>query len=438
MWMIQRAGGGGDSSGGGAVQRVIHELGGGSSYPTLTKTNYSDWALLMKMKLKARGLWSAVESGGGDHQEDMMALDVLSSTVPPEMVSTVASKDTAKSAWETTKMMWVGDDRVRAAAAQHLLCQFEMAEIKLEESIEDYSMRLSGMVQHLAMLGETVAEPKVVGKFLRSVPHKYKQIVVAIQTLLDVETLTLANVTGRLKAVEDELEAPPASVNHAGKLYLTEEACEEKWRLREGSNASRSSGRGGGGRGANHGRGRGRGNGGNDRDSSGSNPPGLGKVGRDQCRKCGKKGHWARDCRSKPKKEAAFTTQEEELLMLVTAMPEIQTNGDHQAAVTQDAAATHLVHLYEQKVFAQLGVREEHDHRSWICDTGATNHMSGSQSAFTELDTAVQATVRFGDDSVTEIKGRGTVEFLYKDGEHHTFAGAYYIPRLTANIVSLG
>jgi hypothetical protein len=56
MSTTQRAGGGGDSSGGGAVQRVIREVGGGSSYPTLTKTNYSDWALLMKVKLKARGL----------------------------------------------------------------------------------------------------------------------------------------------------------------------------------------------------------------------------------------------------------------------------------------------------------------------------------------------------------------------------------------------
>jgi hypothetical protein len=142
-------------------------------------------------------------------------------------------------------------------------------------------MRLSGMVQHLATLGETVAEPKVVGKFLRSVPHKYKHIVVTIQTLLDVETLTLANVTGRLKTVEDELEAPPASVNHASKLYLSEEAWEEKWKLRKGSGAGGSSSRGGGGgdRSANHGRGRGRENGGNDRDSSGSNPPGPGKVG---------------------------------------------------------------------------------------------------------------------------------------------------------------
>jgi hypothetical protein len=54
-----------------------------------------------------------------------------------------------------------------------------MAEIE-EESTEDYSMRLSGMVQHLATLGETVAETKVVDKFLRNIPHKYKQIVVVI------------------------------------------------------------------------------------------------------------------------------------------------------------------------------------------------------------------------------------------------------------------
>jgi hypothetical protein len=210
--------------------------------------------------------------------------------------------------------------------------------------MEDFSMRLSGMVQHMATLGEIVEEPKVVSKFLRCVPHRYRQIVVAINTLLDVKTLSLANVTGRLKAAEDDLEAPPASVNHVGKLYLSEEAWEEKWKLREGfSSGGGSSSRGG--RGAK--RSRGRGFGGNDHESAGSSPLGLGKVGRDQCRKCGKKGHWAWDCKSKPKKDAAYTAQEEESLMLVTAMPEIQTNGEHQAATAQDGAATHLVHLYE-------------------------------------------------------------------------------------------
>jgi hypothetical protein len=316
----------------------------------------------------------------------MMALNVLSSAVPPEMVAAVASKTSAKAAWDTIKTMRVGDKRVRELMVQQLLQQFETAEFKEGEAMEDFSMRLSGMVQHLATLGEIVEEPKVVSKFLRCVPHWYMQIVVAINTLLDVKTLSLANVTGRLKAAKDDLEAPPASVNHAGK---SEEAW-EKWKLREGSGSGGgSSSRGGGGCGAKCGRGRGFG--GNDRESAGSSPSGPDKVGRDQCRKCGKKGHCARDCKSKPKKDATYIAQEEGSLMLVTAMPEIQINGEHQAAAAQDGAAAHLVHLHEQKVFVQLGRREEHDHRSWICDTGATNHMSGSRSAFAELDTRCKA-----------------------------------------------
>ncbi|CAA6675270.1 unnamed protein product [Spirodela intermedia] len=60
--------------------------------------------------------------------------------------------------------------------------------------------------------------------------------------------------------------------------------------------------------------------------------------------------------------------------------------------------------------------------------------MSGSRTAFTELDTKVLGTVRFGDDSVARIEGRGAIAFLCKNGEHRSFAGVYYIPRLTTNI----
>jgi hypothetical protein len=186
-----------------------------------------------------------VESGGGDLQEDMMALDVLSSAVPPEMVSAVASKDSAKEAWDVIKTLRVGDDRVKASTA---LRQFENATFKEEESIEDFSMRLSGMVQHLATLGETVEESKVVGKFLHSVPHRYRQIVVTIHTLLDVEKLTLANVIERLKAAKEEVEGLSATVNHDGKLYLSEEVWEERWKL---CDAKKPSGGGPGGRGGN-------------------------------------------------------------------------------------------------------------------------------------------------------------------------------------------
>jgi hypothetical protein len=52
----KRSGDDDTSKNGVVIQRVIREVGGGSSYPALTKTNYSDWTLLMKVKLKAQAL----------------------------------------------------------------------------------------------------------------------------------------------------------------------------------------------------------------------------------------------------------------------------------------------------------------------------------------------------------------------------------------------
>jgi hypothetical protein len=58
-----------------------------------------------------------------------------------------------------------------------------------------------------------------VEKYLRIARPRYKQLVVSIETLLDVSTLTVEDITGRLKAAEDVDDAPPLSMG--GKLYLT-------------------------------------------------------------------------------------------------------------------------------------------------------------------------------------------------------------------------
>ena len=103
----------GASNEGVVVQGVIREVSGGSSYPVLTKTNYSDWALLMKVKLKARALWNIIEKGGADQQEEMMALDALCGTVPPEMVSSIAKIEMAKVARDAIATVRVGSDHVK-------------------------------------------------------------------------------------------------------------------------------------------------------------------------------------------------------------------------------------------------------------------------------------------------------------------------------------
>jgi hypothetical protein len=93
--------------------------------------------------------------------------------------------------------------------------------------------------------------------------------------------------------------------------------------------------------------------------------------------------------------------------------------------------------IHEEKVFAHLEEEKERDVRTWVLDTGATNHMFGCQAAFTKIDMAVLGTVHFGDDSMALIEGRGTVVFVCKNDRSRSFDMVYFIPRLTTNIVSV-
>jgi hypothetical protein len=115
--------------------------------------------------------------------------------------------------------------------------------------------------------------------------------------------------------------------------------------------------------------------------------------------------------------------------------------GDGQEGARQGKSshpAAGIVHLVEEKVFTQFSDAEKTECRWWVLDTGATNHMMGCRSTFSELDWSIHDTVNFGDGSLVQIEGMGTVLFSGKNGEHRAFLGVYYIPRLNANIISMG
>jgi hypothetical protein len=94
-------------------------------------------------------------------------------------------------------------------------------------------------------------------------------------------------------------------------------------------------------------------------------------------------------------------------------------------------AAAALLHLDESKARAFLGDGFSKDMiEGWCLDTGATHHMTGRREFFTELDSSVRGSVKFGDASGVEIKGAGSVVFTAASGEHRLLTGVYYIPAL--------
>jgi hypothetical protein len=104
----------------------------------------------------------------------MMALDALCGVVPPEMVPTIVKKETAKEAWDAITTMRASDDRVKKATAQLLRQKFDLTTFDDGETIEDYTLCLSGMAAHLATLGEEVKDGEIVTKMLRSLPPRFK------------------------------------------------------------------------------------------------------------------------------------------------------------------------------------------------------------------------------------------------------------------------
>jgi hypothetical protein len=260
------------------------------------------------------------------------------------------------------------------------------------------------------------------------VPAKYAQLALSIETMLDLSTLSLEDVTGRLRVVEDRA----STEKEKPKQLLTEEEwsarMKEKRKTREGS--SRGGGDCGGG------------NGGKQRGKA----PAEKKRGKKKfsdpnaCRKCGEVGHWARQCpNKKPEKEEAHLSRDdsdrEHVLLIGVFCAE---SGEAVAAEVEQRSAPPVIHLAEPRAQVHLGAAGDESEPRWYLDSGASNHMTGCRAAFSELDEKHAGSVRFGDGSQVQIRGRGTVLFRCKNGEHRALTNVYYILKLRSSIVSLG
>ena len=98
---------------------------------------------------------------------------------------------------------------MQKATAQNLRADYEAIALRDSKAIEDFALRLTGVVQRLATLGDPEPDEKVMAKYLRVVRPRYKQLIISIETLLDISQLSIKEVTGRLKAADDIEPTPP-------------------------------------------------------------------------------------------------------------------------------------------------------------------------------------------------------------------------------------
>ena len=136
----------GDSRGGSAagaahprqvVVRTVREVSG-TSWPTLTRTNYGEWAVTMKVKLRARRLLNAVDKYTDNEEDDMSALEAILAAVPTEYREQLGAKSSAKEAWEGIAAMCVGSYHAKKASTQLLKQEHANLKFKDGESVDDF------------------------------------------------------------------------------------------------------------------------------------------------------------------------------------------------------------------------------------------------------------------------------------------------------------
>ncbi|XP_013633028.1 PREDICTED: uncharacterized protein LOC106338643 [Brassica oleracea var. oleracea] len=367
---------------------------GGSSIkcPILNATNYTVWAMRMKILIKVHEVWEIIETETINDKKNNMAMALLFQSIPEVLILQVGKLDTAKKVWEAIKTRHVGAERVKEARLQTLMADFDRLTMKETETIDEFAGKLSEISSKSAALGEDIEETKLVKKFLKSLPRKkYIHIVAALEQVLDLKTTDFEDIVGRLKAYEE-------------RVADEEEQKEDQ-----------SKGRGRG-RGSYRGRGRGRYNG----TYNGANN-GYRDASKVTCFRCDKVGHYVMQCPDR--------------LLKLQEVQEAETTETQEA----DELMMHeVVYLNEGKIVPNNYEVNNSEDNVWYLDNGASNHMSGDRRYFSSIDDSITGKIRFGDDSRIDIKGKGIIEFTDRNGEPRKITDVYYIPDLKSNIISLG
>lgn len=356
-------------------------------YPMLSRSNYSAWAIKMRVFMQAQGVWDAVEPRTANTtvevKKDKLALAATYQGIPEDLLLSLAEKKTAKEAWDDLKTMFIGADRVKIARIQTLKAEFEALNMKESEAVDEFAVKVSNIVSTMRTLGDTVEESYVVKKLLRAVPPKFLQIASTLEHFGNLDEMTVEEVIGRLKPHEERMKGH-SEPNDRKFLMTYQEWTEGNKKKAESDSKSTPKGnRGGSGSSRGRGRGRGRdgGRGGRGRGSyqhqkngnnGGSNSQDKSNV---QSYNYQDYGHYAAECKN-PRKER---NQENNLIQ-----------EDNEPALLWSSLEDREVgevFLNEESVNPRLRTREGEVNQTkvWYLDTGASNHMTGDKDKFRDL-----------------------------------------------------
>ena len=178
-------------------------------------TNYAYWKVRMRAFLQSldKKVWQAVEIGWTKPKEtpadwddakikvanfNSRALNALFSAVTNEEFKKISSTETAKEAWTILQTTYEGTKVVKDSKLQRLTTSFEEIKMEEDESFDQFYAKLKDIVNLVFNLRETIPEPKIVRKVLKSLPKRFHAKITAIEESKNINQISLTKATFRL------------------------------------------------------------------------------------------------------------------------------------------------------------------------------------------------------------------------------------------------
>ena len=129
-------------------------------------------------------------------------MNTLFSAVTNEEFKKISSIKTTKEAWTILQIIYEGTKAVKDSKFQRLTTSFEEIKMEEDELFDEFYAKLKDIVNSTFNLGETIPEPKVVRKVLRSLPERFHAKITTIEESKDIEKIPLTELVGNLQTYE--------------------------------------------------------------------------------------------------------------------------------------------------------------------------------------------------------------------------------------------
>ena len=126
-------------------------------------------------------------------------LNALFNAVTNEKFKKISSTETAKEAWTILQITYEGTKAIKDSKLERLTTSFEEIKMEEDESFDEFYAKLKDIVNLAFNLWETIPEPKIVRKLLRSLLKRFHAKIATIEELRDIDKIPLIELVGNLQ-----------------------------------------------------------------------------------------------------------------------------------------------------------------------------------------------------------------------------------------------